>query len=192
MNICIYGAASKDVKKSFIDAGELLGEQIAENNHTVVFGGGSSGMMGAVARGAYRKRGKIIGIVPKFFDVDGVLFENTSEMIYTETMRERKKMLEDKSDAFLITPGGFGTFDEFFETLTLRQLCAHRKPIAIFNVNGFYNYFIKMFEHAIENGFISPENRELYFISDNPSKILNYFNNYNPDDTEPAKFRNAK
>ena len=120
MKICIYGASSNDIDITFIKAGEKLGAEIANCGQTVVFGGGAAGMMGAVARGAYSAGGEILGICPSFFNVDGALFQNCTEMIYTKTMSERKTLLEDMSDAFLITAGGLGTFDELFEILTLK------------------------------------------------------------------------
>lgn len=192
MKICIYGASSNAIDKSFLDAGELLGKTIAENNHSVVFGGGAAGLMGAVARGAYSKNGEIIGICPSFFNVDGALFENCTEMIYTETMRERKQLLEEMSDAFVITPGGIGTFDEFFEIYTLRQLGVHKKPIVIYNTNGYYDSLIDMLNNAIDKSFMPNTNMDLLFISDNPKEIINHIENYNPADYEAAQFKFIK
>ncbi len=192
MKICIYGASSNAIDKSFLNAGEILGEKLAENNHSVIFGGGAAGLMGAVARGANRQNGEIIGICPSFFNVDGALFENCSEMIYTETMRERKKLLEEMSDAFIITPGGIGTFDEFFEIYTLRQLGVHQKPIAIYNTNGYYNSLIDMLNNAINKDFMPNTNMDLLFISDNPQEIINHIENYNPADYEAAQFKFIK
>ena len=192
MKICIYGASSNAIDKSFLDAGELLGKTIAENNHSVVFGGGAAGLMGAVARGAYSKNGEIIGICPSFFNVDGALFGNCTEMIYTETMRERKQLLEEMSDAFVITPGGIGTFDEFFEIYTLRQLGVHKKPIVIYNTNGYYDSLIDMLNNAIDKSFMPNTNMDLLFISDNPKEIINHIENYNPADYEAAQFKFIK
>lgn len=192
MNITVYGAASNRINKSFIESGELLGEKLALDGDTVIFGGGAEGMMGAVARGAERKGGKVIGISPDFFKVDGALFDKCTELIFTDSMSERKKLLEEKADAFLVCPGGIGTFDEFFETLTLRQLCAHEKPIAIYNVNGYYDDIVNLLETAIKYNFLSAVNRTLYFVSDDADSILDYFKNYTTDNTPPAKFRGAK
>ena len=192
MKICIYGASSNAIDKSFLDAGELLGEALAQNNHAVVFGGGAAGLMGAVARGAHKKRGEIVGICPSFFNVDGALFENCTEMIYTETMRERKQLLEEMSDAFIITPGGIGTYDEFFEIYTLRQLGVHKKPIAIYNTNGYYNSLIDMLDNAINKNFMPNTNMDLLFISDNAQEIINHIENYNPTDYEAAQFKFIK
>ena len=192
MKLCIYGASSNAIDKSFLNAGELLGEAIAESNHSVVFGGGAAGLMGAVARGAHNENGEIIGICPSFFDVDGALFTECTEMIYTETMRERKQLLDEMSDAFVITPGGIGTFDEFFEIYTLRQLAVHQKPIVIFNTNGYYNPLIDMLNNAIDKAFMPATNMDLLFISDDPQKIINHIQNYNPADYNAAEFKFIK
>ena len=192
MNICVYGASSNMIDKSFITAGEALGNAIAENNHTVVFGGGAAGLMGAVARGAHAEGGKTVGVCPSFFNVDGALFSDCSEMIYTDTMRERKQLLEEMSDAFIVTPGGIGTFDEFFEIYTLRHLGVHRKPIAIYNTNGYYDSLVDMLNNAIDKKFMPNANTELLFISDNPQKIINYIENHNPDDHRAVEFKFIK
>ncbi len=192
MKICIYGASSNAIDKSFITAGEKLGAAIAEHHHSVVFGGGAAGLMGAVARGAKAKNGEIIGVCPSFFNVDGALFTRCTEMIYTETMRERKKLLEEISDAFIITPGGIGTFDEFFEIYTLRQLGIHKKPIAIFNTNGYYNSLIDMLNNAIDKSFMPNTNMDLLFISDNENEILDFIENYNATDYDAAQFKFIK
>lgn len=192
MKICIYGASSNAIDKSFLEAGEQLGKAIAKGNHSVVFGGGAAGLMGAVARGAHSENGEIIGICPSFFNVDGALFTECTEMIYTETMRERKQLLEEMSDAFVITPGGIGTFDEFFEIYTLRQLAVHKKPIVIFNTNGYYNPLIDMLNNAIAKAFMPATNMDLLFISDNPQEIIDYIKNYNPADYEAAEFKFIK
>ena len=192
MKICIYGASSNAIDQSFINAGEILGETIANNNCTVVFGGGAAGLMGAVARGANKKSGEIIGICPSFFNVDGALFTDCTKMIYTETMRERKQLLDEMSDAFIITPGGIGTFDEFFEIYTLRQLATHKKPIAIYNTNGYYNPLIDMLNNAIDKNFMPKTNMDLLFISDKPQEILEYIKSYNPADYEAAEFKFIK
>ena len=120
MNICVYGAASSLIKESFIESGKELGRKMVERGHGLVFGGGSHGMMGAVAEGVFEKEGYILGVIPEFFNEAGteISCHNCSEYIYTDTMRERKKYLEERSDAFIVTPGGIGTLDEFFEILT--------------------------------------------------------------------------
>ncbi len=172
MNICIYGSASDEIDPSFIRAGESLGEAIAKGGHGIVFGGGAHGMMGAVARGVARFGGEICGIAPRFFNVDGVLFDNCTEMIYTADMHERKTLLEDRSDAFIVTPGGIGTYDELFETLCLRQLERHQKPILLFNVNGYFDPLIDMLKLTAEKAFMSDKCLDLLPVETDPQKAI--------------------
>ena len=178
MNICIYGSASDLIDPEYLKAGELLGKTIAHHSHGIVFGGGAEGMMGAVARGAEGENGKIIGVAPSFFKVDGVLFDRCTEFIYTETMRERKKILEDRSDGFIVTPGGIGTFDEFFEILSLRQLNRHKKPILLYNVLGYFNPIIEMLKSASDANFMKQANLSLFAVADNPEDAIEYMENF--------------
>lgn len=174
MNICLYGAASNNIDEKYIKATEKLGALLAKEGIGYLFGGGAGGMMGAAARGAYSEKGKIIGIVPSFFNVDGVLFDKCDDIIYTDTMRERKRTMEEMSDAFIFTPGGVGTLDEFFELLTLKNLSRHNKPIAIYNVDGFYDKMFDFLKDLIDKGFINSKLFELVFISDDCEKIIEY------------------
>ncbi len=178
MNICVYGAASNSIAENYIKNIELLGETIAKKGHCLVFGGGNNGAMGAAARGVKRYNGKIIGVAPRFFDADGVLFPYCDEFIYTETMRERKKILEDKSDVFIIAPGGIGTFDEFFEIVTLKQLGRTEKPIVIFNIYGYYDHLIAMLNNAVNGNFMNKATLSLFKVLDNINEIFSYIENY--------------
>lgn len=177
MNICVYGAASDSIGAIYKKAGEQLGEEMARRGHALIFGGGAAGMMGAAARGMSRGGGHITGIAPSFFDVDGVLFPECDEYIFTETMRERKQKLESMSDGFVISPGGVGTFDEFFEILTLRQLNRHQKPIAILNTEGYYEYMLAMMQNAVDQHFMTPLNFDLFYVSDRVGDVLDYLEN---------------
>ncbi len=181
MNICVYGASSDKIKKEFIEKGEELGRKLVERGHRLVYGAGGKGMMGAVARGAYEKGGYIMGVVPRFFNADGVLFENCNELVRMDTMRERKQIMEDNSDAFITTPGGIGTFEEFFEILTLKQLARLNKPICIFDIDGYYDELISLMNHAIEENFMKAECRALYKVFTEIEPMLDYIENYNPD-----------
>lgn len=191
MNICVYGAASSLIKEDYKEAGRDLGRRIAERNLGLVFGGGANGMMGAVAEGVYEKNGYILGIVPEFFKEAGteVSFKKCTENIYTDTMRERKRLLEEKSDAYIITPGGIGTLDEFFEILTLKQLGRHNKAIVIYNINGFYDELDTMMTKSIEEKFITDDCKELYKVYNNPDEILDYITNYDPKDIDLSKVK---
>lgn len=174
MKICLYGASSNTIDKNYISQTEKLGLQMAKRGHSLIFGGGANGLMGAVARGMTEGGGKIVGISPKFFDVDGALYTKCDEFLYPETMRERKKLLEDMSDGFIIAPGGPGTFDELFETLALRQLGHHNKPIAVFNINGYYNPLKEMLELSAKENFMMDECLSLVPFFDNIDDLLTY------------------
>ena len=139
MNICVYGASSALLKNIYYEKTEELGRAMGKRGHGLVFGGGATGMMGAAARGVAAENGYILGIAPRFFDQPGVLYEKCTEFIFTENMRERKKLLEEKSDATIVAPGGIGTYEEFFEILTLKSLHRLDRPIVLYNINGYYD-----------------------------------------------------
>lgn len=188
MNICVYGSSSDDIDKKYIEATERLGELMAEHGHGLVFGGGARGLMGAVARGVVGKNGNIIGVAPGFFNVDGVLFDKCTEFIITDTMRERKAVMEDRADAFIVTPGGMGTFEEFFEILTLKELGRHGKAIVIFNIDGYYDKLIQMLEESVEKKFMVPAIREIYTVLDDEEEILKYLEGYKNEVGRVFKF----
>lgn len=191
MKICVYGAASNNIDENFKITVEELGRKLAERGHSLVYGAGANGLMGAVARGVYEKKGEIIGVVPTFFNVDGVLFPHCTELIKTKTMRERKQIMEDNADAFIMVPGGIGTYDEFFEILTLKQLKQHSKPVVIFNINNYYDEMDKMMKKAVEEGFVSKPTIYLYEIIDNIDKIFEYIENYESIDFDVNDIRNV-
>ena len=140
----------------------------------MVFGAGQTGVMGAAARGVLAAGGKMVGIAPSFFQKPGILEENCTELILTETMRERKSIMEDRAEAFIMTPGGIGTFEEFYEILTLRQLGRHNKPIAILNTKDYYRPLMEMQERAMEQGFLRRECTNLCAWFDEPEALLDY------------------
>ncbi len=191
MNICVYGAASSLIDPNYIEAGKELGRKMVERGHGLVFGGGSHGMMGALADGVAEKSGYILGIIPEFFKEANseVSFNNCSEYIYTDTMRERKRLLEEKSDAFIVSPGGIGTMDEFFEILTLKQLGRHNKAIVLYNVNGFFDELENMMTKSIEQHFITDDCKELYKVSSDINEILDYIESYDPTDIDLSKVK---
>ena len=183
MKICVFGAASKTIDEKYIIAVEEMGEHLAKHGHDLVFGSGKTGEMGAAARGFKKGGGKTHGVIPNFFkeDLNDFVDWNCDEMTYTETMRERKAVMEDLADCFIITPGGVGTFEEFFEVLTLKQLGQHRKPIAIYNIDGYYNPMIAALDFSMETKFIKESNRSLYRVFDNLDNMIDYLENDDMD-----------
>ena len=172
MTICLYGASSDAIAPEYIRVTETLGEMLADVGHTMVYGAGGAGLMGAAARGMKRRGGRIIGVVPSFLQVDGILYDGCDEMIYTDTMRERKQIMEEKAQAFIVAPGGIGTYEEFFEIYTLKQLGRHQKPIVIFNPRGYYDQMLAMLRHTVDEGFMRDKSLELYTVAATPAQVL--------------------
>lgn len=179
MKICVFGAASASINPQYIQAVEKMGEYFALRGHSLVFGAGGKGLMGAAAKGFKKGGAYVHGVIPEFFKTGDIsviepVFDMCDQVTYTQTMRERKAVMEEQADAFVIVPGGVGTFEELFEILTLKQLGRHSKPIAVYNVLGYYNSMEQMFDHAIEEGFIRPEFKMLYHIFDDVEKLADY------------------
>lgn len=172
MNVCIYGASSTQIEQEYITATEALGEVLARAGHSLVYGAGGAGLMGAAARGMTRGGGHIVGVVPSFLKVDGILYEHCDEMVYTDTMRERKQIMDERSDAFIVTPGGIGTYEEFFEMYTLKQLGRHNKPIIIYNIGGYYDRLLEMLRFTVEEKFMQPMSLSLLTVATTPQEVL--------------------
>lgn len=191
MKICVFGASSAHIDKIYIQKVEELGERLAKCGHSLVFGAGGSGLMGAAARGFKRGGGRILGIVPSFFRDDGIeqLYEACDEMIFTETMRERKALMEAEADIFVVVPGGIGTFEELFEVLTLKQLNRHDKGIVIFDIDGYYDGMEIFMETAYKRKFITQKCRHLYENYDDIEKVVDYVQNYKPEHTPWQKLK---
>ena len=128
--------------------------------------------MGAVARGVTHGGGHIIGVVPSFLKVDGILYDGCDEMVYTDTMRQRKQIMDERSDAFVVTPGGIGTYEEFFEIYTLKQLGRHKKPIVIFNIDGYFDRLLEMLSYTVEEKFMQPTCLQLCSVATTPQEVL--------------------
>ena len=174
MKICLYGSGSADTPKEFTDVGYRLGLELALNNHSLVFGGGNDGMMGAVASGVFDNGGEIIGIAPEWigeFDDD---FKNCTEYIKTDSMDERKNLFLEKSDAFVIVPGGIGTLDEFFEIIVLKFLKRHDKEIILFNIDGFYDTLLLMLDEMSSQGFIRKGGENIFKIATKIDEVLDF------------------
>ena len=191
MEICVFGAASKIIDEKYLIAVEEMGEYLARKGNNLVFGAGSTGSMGAAARGFKKGGGMIHGVVPSFFKetLSDYVNWDCDKLTLTETMRERKAIMEDEADAFIITPGGIGTFEEFFEILTLKQLGRHRKPIAVYNIDGYYNSMDDAISHSIDEGFVKTTCRSLFKVFDNLEEMVEYLDN---DDMEGLTVKDLK
>lgn len=174
MYVCIYGSTIESIDKIYRKEGFKLGKELAKNGHSLVFGGGSEGMMGAIAKGSFEEGGKIYGIAPVWMKNFEGIFEDCDKFIYTKSMDERKNLFLEKSDAFIITPGGIGTLDEFFEIWTLKKLKQHNKPIIILNINNFFDEMINMINEMNKKEFIPSEALELYKIANTIEEAINF------------------
>jgi uncharacterized protein (TIGR00730 family) len=156
-SICVYCGSSPGRSETYLQAGEALGRAIASHGLRLVYGGGTKGIMGAVARGAFSVGGGISGIIPRFLfnkEASGEAPDMIDDLIVTEDMHTRKHLMFEKSDAFVALPGGIGTLEEIVEIMTWAQLGRHRKPIAFANVGGFWSPMLELMEHMKQEGFV--------------------------------------
>ena len=174
MNICLFGSARDTVPKVYITQTEALGRAMAARGHAMVFGGGATGLMGAAARGMGELGGHIISVAPDFFQQPGVLVTDPGEEIITATMSHRKEVMIDRADAFIAVPGGIGTLDELFEVFTLLSLEQHKKPIALYNIDGFFDGLLDFLKKLEREEFFLPGLMELLGVFDAPEPLLDY------------------
>lgn len=170
MKVCIYGSASQTLEEKYYTETEKLGRLLGAKGHTLVFGGGRHGMMGAAVRGFMAEGAETIAVVPTFFS-DDVIQDGCTKYVRHETMRERKAYFEENSDVFIVTPGGIGTFEEFFEVLTLCSLGRMDKRIVIFNQDGYYSKLLGFMKDAADAGFIAEKVAGLYTVYDTAEEV---------------------
>mgnify|MGYP000435131182 CR=1 FL=1 len=178
MNICVYGASSPLMGEYYITNIQSLCKTLAQRGHSLVFGAGDTGAMGAAARGFKEGGGYIKGVVPKKFTDRNIeaLYDDCDELVLTKDMGLRKKLMEDSADAFVICPGGIGTFDELFQALTLKQIGELDKPIAIFNIKGYYSFVQELMLNAERNKLLWEKWRTYYkiFSEDEAAQLIKY------------------
>jgi hypothetical protein len=152
-SICVYCSSSDDIADAYPPIARALGQGIARRGHEVLYGGGAVGLMGVMAEAAHEAGGTVTGVIPsKLQDREGIAYD-ADELIVTDTMRERKRIMYQNADAFAVLPGGYGTVEEFMEVLTLKQLGYHDRPIAMLNVDGFFDTLLSFFEELREGQF---------------------------------------
>ncbi|EJL70358.1 LOG family protein [Chryseobacterium populi] len=156
----------------------LLGQTLAKQNIQLIYGGADVGLMGTIADGALSEKGKVIGVLPHFLQSKEIAHKQLTELILVETMHERKTKMNDLCDGVIVLPGGYGTLEEFFEMITWAQLGLHKKPVAIFNINGFYDDLIKMVQTMVDKGFLKQINRDMLLIGDTTDELLEKMRNY--------------
>ena len=179
-NIAVFCGSSLGTDKSLIESTYNLGKTFAQKEITLVYGGARIGLMGKVAQGCIENKGKVIGIIPEFLQTREIVSNDLTELITTKNMHDRKVLMYEKSDGFIIIPGGFGTMDEFFEISTWGQLGLHSKPIGILNTNGFYDDLLNQAKKMVEKGFLAQANFDAILISDQITDLLLKMTNFKP------------
>ena len=163
-NIAVYCGSSKRAGAEFLELATTVGKALGQRGHTLVYGAGSIGLMGAVARATQQAGGKVLGVIPKSMDHVEITYQQCDELIFTDTMRQRKHIMDERSDVFVVLPGGFGTLEELIEVITHHHLDFHDKPILILNVDGFYDPMIKLFEHFITHKFAKTKHMQAFKV----------------------------
>jgi uncharacterized protein (TIGR00730 family) len=174
-SICVYCGSSPGRDETYAKAGHLLGRSIAKSGLRLIYGGGTRGIMGAVAEGALRAGGKVTGIIPRFLinrEATETALDRLDELVITDNMHERKHSMFEKSDAFVALPGGIGTVEEIIEIMTWAQLGHHRKPIVFGNVGGFWDPMLALLDHMTAEGFIHTAQRVKPLVVDDPEAIV--------------------
>ena len=172
--ITVYCSSSNRLDPEFYDMAQAVGESIARRGLTLVYGGGGVGLMGAVAKAAKSAGARVEGIITTYLLGREQGWDECDELVVVETMRERKRVLEERGDAFLVLPGGLGTYEEFFEILVGRQLNAHQKPIGVVNAHGYFNPLVAMIEHAIEHRFVADDACTLFEINPDADVVIDH------------------
>ncbi|WP_158999204.1 LOG family protein [Pigmentibacter ruber] len=179
-SICVFCGSNDGAKGIYIETAKALGKYLANKNITLIYGGGNVGLMGSIANSVLQNGGKVIGVMPEYLVKKEIAHKNLTELHIVESMHERKALMAKLADGFIALPGGFGTFEELLEIVTWAQLLYHKKPCAILNVEGFFDYLIKFIEHAVNEEFIKKENGKLLICENNIENLFSVMLNWNP------------
>jgi uncharacterized protein (TIGR00730 family) len=176
--VTVFCGSSFGTDNVFASQATLLGQTLAKHQIELVYGGANVGLMGAVADAVLDSGGKVIGVLPNFLKSKEIAHEHLTQLILVETMHERKIKMNELCDGVIALPGGFGTLEEFFEMLTWAQLGLHKKPIAILNIDGFYDPLNIMVQTMVDKGFLKKVNQQMLLVSDNIHELLDKMKNY--------------
>ena len=176
MKVTVYLGSRIGKDDTYVDATKKLGKQLAENEHTIIYGGSKIGMMGMLANAALAHGGKVIGIMPANLIGREAAHEGLTALYKVDTMHTRKFKMAELADAFVAMPGGCGTLDEFFEIFTWAQINLHTKPVILVNINGFYDALLAHFDKMIEEDFVPSHHRALLQVANNVEEVLALLN----------------
>ncbi|WP_374989322.1 TIGR00730 family Rossman fold protein (plasmid) [Priestia megaterium] len=178
--IAVFCGSSNGASELYIQGAKALGKELAKRNISLVYGGASVGVMGAVADAVLEAGGHVIGVMPTFLEEREISHKNLSELIVVESMHERKAKMAELVDGFITLPGGPGTLEEFFEIFTWAQLGLHQKPCGLLNINDYYTPLISLFNHMTEEQFLQEKYRSMALVDTEPNGLLDEFNTYQP------------
>lgn len=178
--IAVYCGSNRGTQPEYAAAAEKLGALLARSGIEVVYGGGMLGLMGIVANAALANGGHVIGVIPEKLVIKEVVHEKLPDLRVVKNMHERKALMAELADAFIALPGGYGTFEEFFEVLAWSQLGWHQKPFGLLNIAGFYSHLMAFLDHTTAEGFIRPQHRELVIVEPDVEKILQRLQAFRP------------
>ena len=170
--VCVFCAASPGDDPVYVERARAMGRFLAESGRRIVYGGGRTGLMGALAEGALGAGGEVVGIMPRHLVDREVAHTGLAQLHVVDSMHERKALLAELSDGFLAMPGGLGTLEELFEVWTWGQLGLHRKPYGLFQVQGFFTPLLAFLDHAVTSGFIRQSYRDLLVVADEPATLI--------------------
>jgi uncharacterized protein (TIGR00730 family) len=179
-NITVFCGSSLGNDKDIIESAVELGRELAGKNIRMIYGGAKVGLMGTLADSVIGNGGKAVGIIPSFFNQKEVAHDDLTELIIVDTMQERKNIMNNMADGFVVLPGAFGTLDEMFEVLTLSQLHVLSKPVGVLNVGGFFDSMFKFLRYSSEKGFLLEEHLELLISGDSPAELISKMQTWTP------------
>ncbi len=171
-SVCVFCGANQPARPEYEAGAIAMGRELSRRNLGLVYGGGSVGLMGALARAARDNGGNVVGVIPESLTTREIMGEKIGELIVVETMHERKAIMASLADAFVAMPGGFGTMDELFEAITWGQLGIHAKPIGLLNIRGYFDSVLQWIEHGVAEGFVRPQHRGLLTVDVEPASLL--------------------
>ncbi len=177
-NICVYCSSSNQIHESYIKSAQQLSQLMINFNFNLVFGAGKVGLMGTLAHEYSAQNGFMTGVIPEKLYKMNLAHPDVSELITCQTLRQRKQIMEEKADAFIALPGGFGTLDEIIEIISLKQLNYHNKPIVFLNTNNFYANLIEQFNLFYEHQFAKEDNKKIYYLAQTPEEAIKYIQDY--------------
>jgi uncharacterized protein (TIGR00730 family) len=178
--ICVFCGSAAGTNTLYAETARGVGRALARRGLGLVYGGGSVGLMGAVANGALELGGEVDGVIPRALQARELAHGGLTRLHVVASMHERKAKMAELADAFLALPGGMGTLEELSEILTWAQLGLHVKPCGLLDVEGYYRPLVAYFDHAVQEGFLRPEHRRLVLAGDDPEALLDAFARYEP------------